>query len=277
MTSPDNPYRPPSATVADIPLPTPGAAFGLPGATVDAGRGVSWISEGWTLFTAAPVMWIVALLIMVGLSFVLGLVPILGTIVSILIGPFFMAGSLAFAHGIARGEEPDLGALFVGLREKTGSLVAIAVLYLLLFVGLFIVFAIASFFILGGAAMLGGAADMSSMEFPRAMNAMMAGAGVMGVLLLILVFVGLMVLVLAAYWFAPGLVLYTDLSATAAMKESFRACLRNWLPFLVYGLLSILVLLGGMVVLFIGVFLISMPVLMASYYTSFRDIYGQKA
>lgn len=271
MTSPDNPYRPPSATVADIPLSTPGISFGLPGATVDAGRGVSWISEGWTLFKAAPVMWIVALLIMFGLSFVLGLVPILGTIASILIGPFFMAGTLAFAHGIARGEEPDLGALFVGLREKTGSLVAIAVLYLLLFLGLVIVFFGASFL------MLGGAAVFASGNPEQVMGSLMAGAGVMGFLLLILVFVGIMMLVLAAYWFAPGLVLYTDLGATAAMKESFRACLRNWLPFLVYGLLSILVLLGGMVLLFIGMFLISMPVLMASYYVSFRDLYGQKA
>lgn len=271
MTSPDNPYRPPSATVADIPLATSGTPFVLPGATVEAGRGASWISEGWTLFTAAPVMWIVALLIMLGLSFVLGLVPVLGSIVSILIGPFFMAGSLAFAHGIARGEEPDLGALFVGLREKTGSLVAIAALYLVLFVGLAIVFLGAAFFMLGGAAVL------ASSNPEQVMGSLMAGAGVLGVLLLVLVFFGLMVPVLAAYWFAPGLVLYADLDAVAAMKESFRACLRNWLPFLVYGVLSILVLLGGMVVLFVGMFLISMPVLMASYYASFRDIYGQKA
>ena len=66
-------------------------------------------------------MWIVALLILAGIEIVLGLIPILGNIASMLIGPIFMVGVLTFAHGIAQGEEADVGKLFVGFKEKLGT------------------------------------------------------------------------------------------------------------------------------------------------------------
>lgn len=271
MSSTDNPYRPPSAVVADIRDPAAGQVFSTPGATVDAGRGAGWIGEGWALFKAAPALWIVAMLILFGLQFALGLIPILGNVAAIFLGPLFMAGVLAFGYGVARDGQADLGALFVGFREKTGTLVMVGVLYFLLFLGLIVVFLGAAFFLVGGAAVFAAGAP------EQVMNSIMAGGGLMAILLLVLAFFAFGMLVAAAYWFAPGLVLYTDLGAWAAMKESFSACLRNWLPFLVYGILAFLVLLGGMVILFVGMFLLSLPVLMASYYASFRDIFGQKA
>jgi uncharacterized membrane protein len=70
--------------------------------------------------------------------------------------------------------------------------------------------------------------------------------------------------VVAAYWFAPGLVFYADMGVVEAMKQSFSACLRNWLPFLVYGILASLVILLGALGLVIGLF-VALPVLMASY------------
>jgi uncharacterized membrane protein len=271
MSSTDNPYRPPSATVADIPSGNAGAVFGVPAARVGASRGLSWISEGWTLFKAAPVMWIVALLILFGVQMVLGLIPILGSLVSIVIGPFFMAGMLAFAHGIAQGEDADLGKLFIGLQQKTGALIAVALVYFLIILGLIVVFGIGVFVMLGGAAALSAAS-------PEAMvSSLLAGGGVMGFVLLLLVFFAVAMLVAAAYWYAPGLVLYTDLGAVDAMKESFRACLANWVAFLVYGFVGLLVILGGMLALVIGFFLVSLPLLMASYYISFRDLFGREA
>lgn len=271
MSSTDNPYRPPSAAVADIPSGSAGAVFAVPGARVAAGRGLSWISEGWSLFKAAPVMWIVALLILFGIQMVLGLIPILGSLVSIVIGPFFMAGMLAFAHGIAQGEDADLGKLFIGLKQKTGALVAVALVYFLVILGLIVVFGVGIFVMLGGAAALSAAN-------PEAMvSTLLAGGGAMGFILLLLVFFAVMMLVAAAYWYAPGLVLYTDLGAVDAMKESFRVCLSNWLAFLVYGFIGLLVMLGGMLALVIGFFLVSLPLLMASYYVSFRDLFGREA
>ncbi len=45
-----------------------------------------------------------------------------------------------------------------------------------------------------------------------------------------------------ANWFAPALIVLNGAKAIAAMTTSLRACVRNWLPFLVYGLIGVLIL-----------------------------------
>lgn len=270
MITPDNPYRAPAAAVADIREPVGEASFGLPAATVDAGRGTAWISEGWSLFKAAPLMWIVAMLVLFGIQMLLGIVPVLGGIASLLIGPMFMVGVLAFAHAIAQAGQADLGNLFVGFKDKVGSLAMVAVLYFALIMAVIVIFVIAAVVVLGGSQLL------SAANPEAVLGQVMAGAGGLAFLAVLLLMFGLLVLVAAAYWYAPGLVFYANMGAWDAMKASFSACLRNWLPFLVYGILALLVMLGGMVALVIGFFLVSLPVLMASYYSSFRDIFGQQ-
>jgi uncharacterized membrane protein len=211
-----NPYRPPSATVADVRDPGAAAQFGVPAAKVAAGRGANWIGEGWTLFKIAPSMWIVALLILAGIEIVLGLIPILGNIASMLIGPIFMVGVLTFAHGIAQGEEADVGKLFVGFKEKLGTLIAVAALYIVMIVAVIAVGAIVALPLLGGANLFNAASP------EQAMQALMEGVGVAGVLIAMLAIFALTVPVVAAYWFAPGLVFYADMGAVAAMKQFSR-------------------------------------------------------
>ncbi len=265
---PVNPYRPPSAAVADMPVGGAATRYAAPAARVDAGRGASWIGEGWTLFKAAPVMWIVALILLFAIQFVLGLVPVLGSLASMLIGPFFMVGVLAFAQRLADGGDADLGQLFVGFKEKQGPLLAIAVLYFVAIVVIFAVCAGVAFGLLGGASLF-------SMEDPeQAIGALLAGAAGLSVLLLFLLAFALILLVAAAYWFAPGLVFYADLGAVEALKQSFAGVLRNWLPFLVYGIVSFVVMIAGTVALLIGL-LVALPVLMASYHSSFKDLFGK--
>ncbi|MDF2447391.1 MAG: hypothetical protein K0S46_2627 [Moraxellaceae bacterium] len=270
MTTPDNPYRAPAAAVADIRESVAETRFGLPAATVDAGRGSTWIGEGWALFKAAPLMWIVAMLVLFGIQMLLGIVPVLGSIASLLIGPMFMVGVLAFGHAIAEGGEADLGNLFVGFKDKVGSLVLVAVLYFALIMAVIVICVIAAVVLLGGSQLLSAASPEA------AMGQIIAGAGGLAFLGIFLLMFGLLVLVAASYWFAPGLVFYANLGAWDAMKASFSACLRNWLPFLVYGILAFLVMIGGLLALVIGFFVVAMPLLMASYYTSFRDIFGQQ-
>ncbi|MGQ0592278.1 MAG: BPSS1780 family membrane protein [Gammaproteobacteria bacterium] len=265
-----NPYRPPSATVADVREPRAATRFSVPAAKVGAGRGANWIGEGWSLFKAAPWMWIVALLILAGIQIVLALIPFFGDLVNMLIGPIFMVGLLTFAHGIAQGEEADIGKLFVGFKDKPGTLIAVGALYIVMIVAV----------IAGGAIvavpLLGGAGLFNSASPEQAMQTLMEGVGVAGVLISFLAIFALTLLAVAAYWFAPGLVLYADMGAVAAMKQSFSACLRNWLPFLVYGILALLVILLGGLALVIGLF-VALPVLMASYYATFRDLFGRKS
>ncbi|MES9846088.1 MAG: BPSS1780 family membrane protein, partial [Candidatus Sedimenticola sp. 6PFRAG5] len=77
---------------------------------------------------------------------------------------------------------------------------------------------------------------------------------------------------LMAYWFAPALVALDGVSAVTAMKLSFLGCLKNILPFLVYGLATTVLGLLAAIPFFLGL-LVFVPVITASIYTGYRDIY----
>ena len=260
----DDRIAPAAAAAADS-----GPRFGVPGASVAAGRGIHWISEGWRLFAAAPGMWIVAMLLWLGIQAVLGFVPFLGSLASLLLGPSFVVGLLAFAHGIAHGGKAELGALFVGFKDKLGPLIVLALLYFVMILGIILV--------VGGlaVALLGGTQLFHAGNLEQTLDAVLSGGGLLIIVLLVLVLVVLIALVASAYWYAPGLVFFADQSAGAAMKQSFNACLRNWLPLLIYGLIAVLISIIGALPLGLGL-LVVIPVLMASSYASFRDIFGQE-
>jgi uncharacterized membrane protein len=63
------------------------------------------------------------------------------------------------------------------------------------------------------------------------------------------------------------------MKAVDAMRLSFFACLRNFLPFLVYGVISAALLLLAMIPLGLGL-LIMIPTMTASLYVSYKDIFN---
>ena len=75
-----------------------------------------------------------------------------------------------------------------------------------------------------------------------------------------------------AHWFAPALVVFHQLGPVEAMKDSFLGCLRNVLPFLVYGIMFTLLAILATIPLGLG-WLVLGPVTVASIYTAYRDIY----
>jgi hypothetical protein len=87
---------------------------------------------------------------------------------------------------------------------------------------------------------------------------------------------------LMVIWFAPLLVVFNGLAPVAAMKLSFTACVSNTVPFLVYGVAVLMVWVilslpaalgaaGGLLV--VALLVASIPVLICSVYTSYRDIF----
>jgi uncharacterized membrane protein len=76
-----------------------------------------------------------------------------------------------------------------------------------------------------------------------------------------------------AYWFAPTLVIFHNMGALDAMRLSFFACLRNLLPFLVYSVISMLLLILAALPLGLGLF-IMIPTMTASLYASYKDIFS---
>ena len=58
------------------------------------------------------------------------LIPLIGGLVTTLFGPVFVAGLVIGCKALDSGGELELGHLFAGFRERTGTLVAVGAIYL---------------------------------------------------------------------------------------------------------------------------------------------------
>jgi uncharacterized membrane protein len=243
-----------------IERPATSRNFVLHGRAVEAGRGWSWIAEGFELFRREPGPWI-ALIVVAALIFIgLALVPFLGSLAAMVLAPVFAAGFVIACREEEEGRGVQVGHLFAGFRSHFGTLASIGLIYLGITVAIALVVGLAT-----GAGMwtlLGsGEADPSTV----------AGAG-LTVLLAFLVMLALLLPVFMALWFAPALVVFHERSAGEAMKASFIACLRNIVPFLLYGVIALVLGMLASIPFGLG-WLVLGPVLGASLYTGYRDIF----
>jgi uncharacterized membrane protein len=254
-----NPYATPKAAVADAPASQ--GEFVPGGKGVPAARGWNWLADGWTLFKAAPGLWIGIVVVFVVILFALALVPFLGPVAQNLLMPVFMGGIVLGCRAIDDGSGLQFSHLFEGFKTRFGTLVAVGALYLAGFVAVLLVVMMitgASVFALFMAG--GGKPDIQS-----------TGAA-LGILLAMLIVLALTIPLVMAIWFAPALVVFHDLGAVEAMKQSFTGCLRNVVPFLVYGIVGFVLAILASLPLGLG-WLVLGPVIAASVYTSYRDIY----
>ena len=256
MSTP-NPYAAPKAPVADAPAaPKNFVANGRP---VAPARGWSWIVEGFDFFRRQPLAWIamviIAALIFIGLS----MIPILGSLAAMVLAPVFAGGILLACREQDQGRELEVGHLFAGFRERFGALASIGLIYLAITVVIALVVGLVTG--AGVWTIMAGGSDAGAV----------AGAG-MTILLAFLIMLGLLVPVFMATWFAPALALFHEYHATDAMKASFIACLRNILPFLLYGLILFLLAIAASIPFGLG-WLVLGPTMAASLYTGYRDIF----
>ena len=233
-------------------------AFNAGGRTVDAGRGWSWITEGFALFRRQPGMWIL-MTVLLGIMFIaINLIPLLGSLANALLMPIFGAGLMLACRQQDQGGEIAINHLFAGFQQKTGDLVLVGVFNVVgwLIIGMVV------FVVLGGGV------------FMAIMHGGIQGAGfsIFSMLIAMLLVAGLSVPLYMATWFAPALIVLHSLAPGAALKASFIACLKNMMPFLIYGLM--LLVFGVLAAIPAGLgYLVLIPVLAASVYTSYRDIF----
>ncbi len=236
------------------PFPLAPAPFTGRSRVTEPGACFDWLRQGWALFSASPGLWLgQTLLFLLGLL-VPASVPLLGLLVSALLLPLLAAGMLTACQRSARGEAPAPGDLLAGFQDKGGGLVLLGLLHLLGLAGI------------GLLLFLIGAAGPDSPGMPS------LGALVGGLLLNGLLAVVLSLPLAMAFWFAPALVLFHRMAPLDAVKASFGACLKNWLAFLVFGLLLSILLFFAALPLGLG-FLVLIPVLFGALHASYRDIF----
>jgi uncharacterized membrane protein len=240
---------------------------------VEASRGAAWWSEGWRLFTPAVGPWILIVVIGFVLHLILAFIPILGGIASQLLFPIFAGGLMLGCRAIDRGEPLTIGHLFAGFGPRAGSLLIVALIYIAAAIAIaFLV--VALLFALFGAAIL---AQLWSAEGPIASGTAEALSGLLLIVLVgALLFLLLYLPLVMAVWFAPALVVLQGAEPWAAMKRSFAGSLKNILPFLIYGVVGIVLAIVATIPLLLG-WLVLGPVTVASVYASYCDIFEQPA
>ena len=235
----------------------------------EAGRGWGWIVEGWQLFAKAPGVWVVILLIYFGISVVLSFIPFIGALAYMLLSPVLAGGMLYGAAAQARGETLEVGHLFQGFRdqERMGPLVLLGAISL----AGYVLMALVVMVFMGGGLVMGATLDSTgAIVPPEAMGGVLAGVGL--IVGLILIFIGF--LIAMALFYGVPLVMLGQQNAWPAAQASIVACWINMLPFLVFGLIYIVLAVVAAIPFGLG-FLILGPVTVCAIYASYREVFEE--
>lgn len=191
----------------------------------DARRGFFWLRRAHAMFRAAPLPWLLLLVVyyvLVALA-ELGPWPSLGKLAASILKPVFAVGFLAAAWSQERGARPRFRDLFQGFRSNLWALVPLGLVF---FAGMML--AVWATSLVDGGALIGwfSGSEEPSAELQRS-----------GKLQLAFLFGALCALpTILALWFAPALVVFHDATAWKALTTSLRAAVANWRPTGVFGL-----------------------------------------
>lgn len=231
--------------------------------SVAIGHGLQWIAAGWQIFRRSPLVWVTLTITLILIWLVLLSIPKLGPLLFNLLFPVFFAGLMLGCRALEQGKKLDIGYLFAGFRENASALVTVGGIYL---VGMLIVLAV----IFGSS---GGLPKLPAKPTPDDIAAMqtalkkMTGPILSGMAL----YIPLMMLT----WFAPLLIVFRKMTAFAALKASFAACLQNLGAFTLYGTVVVVLWIAATLPILVGLVVV-LPVIFGSIYASYVDIFERK-
>lgn len=240
-----------------------GAADELP-RTLPASQGVAWFFEGMRLYRKNPLLLSAAFGALFGVVMALGLVPFVGGAISELATPVLVAGFMAAYRALDNGDKLDMQPFFAGVR---GPLVPLATLGAVQLLAMLLIGQIMFAMGFDPEAVVKIAQDARST--PADMQAVLSQSTPA-----LMVGLALLAPLMLATAFAPALVLFGNARPATALGVSLKACLRNWAPLTLNGLvLGVLLLLSALVPLMLGL-LFAMPVVLGSLYAAYQAMFA---
>ena len=244
---------------------------------VAARQGARWLADGWRLFAQAPLAWLSVVFAYGLIMMLMSAVPVIGTAAFLVLYPAFTVGLMATARAAAHRAPFRVGILFDGFRHGVRPQIVLGAVYLvcsiLVFAGTFLA------------------------DDEQALRTVLSGrrpeeldGGDLAVPLAVMA--ALYTPTLMMFWFAPPLAAWHSSGAAKALFFSFFACLMNWRALLVYGVVTTAAIVALAYALLLGVMLFSggakgvpvllvlllailmLPTLFASFYASYRDVFG---
>ena len=270
---------------SNTPPSTPPAFYRV----VPAGNGSAWLKDAVHRVRGAPGTW----LGIVGFLFFMLLIPGINYIVNILI-PVALGGIMIGCQQESAKTPFKFDHLFAGLNTHRKPLLILSGYYAL---------ALITVNLLTYLLLLSAGIDiqelviqmtppqgriMTESEALEWTTSLLETDALLYALLALLVSLALMIPVLMAVWFAPALVVFHNLSPTAAIKTSLKACNDNFRPFLIYGLAAfgyivlfyLMVFIVTALIPFVGIilfilsFVLLFSISLASIYSTYEDIFN---
>jgi hypothetical protein len=246
---------------------------------VQTPQGARWLADGWRLFRAAPLGWLALVFAYWLIMTLVSIVPLVGVAAASVLVPAFSVGFMAAARAVSRGGPLELALLFDGFRHHLRGQIILGVVYFACLGLVLAATALADGGALAGWMLSGRRPEDEVLQSDEFLAALACAAA-------------LYAPVLMMFWFAPPLAAWHGVGAGKALFFSFFACLMNWRAFLAYGAVTALLALALPLAVLSALMLVSfkapvmslvfpllivlLPTLFASFYASYRDIFGSE-
>jgi len=227
---------------------------------LDLRSGLAWYACGWRLFKPCPGLWLVPGICLLAVAIVFSLIPRVGGFAFTVVAPLLAAGFYHGAGEVKRGAPLRIAALCRGVTDAQARapLLGLGVMFL----GLTVAAAGLTTLIAGaGAASLvtgDGAAVAGNLTKPTPSVALAA------VLLQLLIVMGM--------FFAVPLTAFEGVGPVRAVITSFRAAMKNILPFLLFLIIYIMLLFIASIPFFLG-WIVLIPVVFCSVYCAYQGVF----
>ncbi len=228
---------------------------------LNAKQGWQWIISGFHLFRKAPLVWVLACFTMLLIAATLTIMPLLGQFIFTLISPVFLAGIMLGCKELDQDKPFELVHLFAAFKTHAKPLITIGGIYLL-----------GQVLIVGIVMMIGGSMMADMLLYGKRVDESELMGVMDNILTASLVAILLSIPLLMAAWFSPLLVVFHNIPPVIAMQRSFFSCLRNFIPFQLYGITLIILTILALMPYGLGL-IILIPTVFGSIYVSYKDIF----
>jgi uncharacterized membrane protein len=222
--------------------------------SVGADRAFDWYREALRLWRRGPGMFAVLALVVLAGEIALALVPVVGSLIAQLVLPLVACGLLYASLAADRGDRPRLSHLAAVFGAPPQAMAGVVAAGLVVFAGEAIVA-----WALGGTNLL----DPLARDTPLTPSTVLA-----------IYVVGIAVSL--PMTFVPFAVLFDGAGVAQAFAESWQGFARNPVPMLLYGVLSLALLVLGWATSGIGL-LLALPWWAASSYAAWKDVFAVDA
>ena len=236
---------------------------------VPISEGIRWIGMSFSIFGRSPSIWIVMLLLFIGINFGLTMLPFLELLPTVL-APAFTAGFYLGCLELNKGGMLQIDHLFHGFKKQGRMLIRLGLFFFLWNIVIYLV----AMLVLQSAMTEQQGRMLAEAQSQEQLTAILnQNPEILSMILnAVIVAVILTIPLLMASWFAPALVTFQNVRPIKAMQLSLKACYSNIIPFLLYAVVMLPLLVLGFLPLGLGL-LVLLPVIIISQFVSYQAIF----